>query len=232
MEDPRGEGFLLFIGSQAFPSLCLSLSFLSASVSFLSLWWKNMEGSLSCDKAVACKMGKRDPSHWGVGSPCQSAPLRAVTACMLHPYIIYREPLLCPNNVGLGFGCNVVLKNPKALLANPLKVSICMNSGGCFAVCLVRFYDESWNGCSLKPPSTLRLPNDWGLQSFFVCGGITLNFHQPWTAKKKWKHRRTEIQHRKKTANTSLSFFISVTLLVSAPAGRTAAMWEKTLPGK
>lgn len=37
MEDPRGEGFLLFIGSQAFPSLCLSLSFLSASVSFLSL---------------------------------------------------------------------------------------------------------------------------------------------------------------------------------------------------
>lgn len=79
IEDPREDGFLLFIGSQAFhssgsPSLCVCFSLV-----------ENTEGSLSCDKAVACEMGKRDPSLWGVGLPCQSTPLRAVTCtCSIH----------------------------------------------------------------------------------------------------------------------------------------------------
>lgn len=46
---------------------------------------ENMERSLSCDKAVACEMGTRDPSSRGVGLPCQSAPLRAVMhTCSIH----------------------------------------------------------------------------------------------------------------------------------------------------
>lgn len=51
-----------------------------------------MEGSLPCDKAVACEMGKRDPSSRGVGLPCQSAPLRALThTCSIHTS--FTEPM-------------------------------------------------------------------------------------------------------------------------------------------
>lgn len=77
----RGASFFLLV-----PRLSIALVlplFLSVSV-FFSLV-ENMEGSLSCDKAVACEMGKRDPSRWGVGLPCQSALLRAITrTCSIH----------------------------------------------------------------------------------------------------------------------------------------------------
>lgn len=79
-QEERASFFLLV--PRLSTALVLPLS-LSVSV-FLSLV-ENMEGSPSCDKAVACEMGKRDPSRRGVGLPCQSAPLRAVTrTCSIH----------------------------------------------------------------------------------------------------------------------------------------------------
>lgn len=75
---------------------------------------ENMERSLSCDKAVACETGKRDPSRRGVGLACQSAPRWAVTrTCFVHASLT--EPLLHQNNVGLA----ARLQSPEALWQIP-----------------------------------------------------------------------------------------------------------------
>lgn len=61
---PKRRGLPSFYWFPGF-SIALPLPLFSVCLCLfsLSLWWKNMEGSLSCDKAVACEMGKRDPSH-------------------------------------------------------------------------------------------------------------------------------------------------------------------------
>lgn len=81
--------------------------FLSVSV-FFSLV-ENMERSLSCDKAVACEMGERDPSRRGVGLPCQSAPLRAVMrTCFIHTS--FTEPF-CAQTTSVWLHVSEILKH-------------------------------------------------------------------------------------------------------------------------
>lgn len=66
-----------------------------------------------------------------------------------------------------------------------------------------------------------------GLQSLFVCGRITLNFHQPWAAKKKKNETQRERNIvQKENCKHDFSIFHFSHTACKVPEGRVASKLE------
>lgn len=166
-----------------------------------------MEGSLSCDKAVACEMGKRDPSLLGVGLPCQSALLRAVICtCSIHAS--FTKPF-CAQITWVWLHVPEILKHSgkssESLDMHAFWRLFC----GLFSSLLRRKLQQT----TLKPLDS-PVPNDRVTVSLCLWKDNTY-FHQPWTAKKKKKkeHRGKKYSTGRKL-QTWFFFFFHFILLV------------------